>query len=613
MSLNTILIIALIFALAIIITAIILAVCQGKGGLEKKVDIKPFWIILIAVFIAGIAMFYPLYFTSYFSEESGFIHAFKAFLLSIHNTMRLFILDGEFDAVRDLVASDGIYGWLSIMYAVFGCAMFVTAPVLTAGFVLSFFKNATAYLKYKLYKGPAIYYMSELNNRSLTLAEDIVNSVKGKKLIVFFGVNDADENIEDMIFNAKKIGAICLKKELGDVTLKKGKILRKFYIISEDEDKNVEIALSLIEKCRNSVKYNVRDTHFYVFSKSQSTEMLLNAADNGAIKVRRVIESKNIVYRTLRSHSVFADAAAANTKHLNIVIVGIGKYGLELLKTLCWYTQMVGYTIEIHAFDCKREIADKIAATAPEFIKFNGVKKEGEAYYNVIFHDGVDISSNKFREELYKIGQVTTAFVMAGDDDLNIQTTIRMREVFGRVSLEKGYTIPPVLASVYSGAKNDILSANGGLKSISGANYGIEFIGDARVLFSLETIEQEELEAKGLECHLRWSSTVDEIEKNKKLYDKYEYYRRASVAEALYSERRVALGIVTGKDENADEIIKEYEHRRWNAFMRSEGYVYLQKRDEIAKTHHSLISYYDLSKHEKSKDEVVLKASENKS
>ena len=44
--------------------------------------------------------------------------------------------------------------------------------------------------------------------------------------------------------------------------------------------------------------------------------------------------------------------------------------------------------------------------------------------------------------------------------------------------------------------------------------------------------------------------------------------------------------------------------------MRTEGYVYNKTRDDIAKTHPSLIVFDDLSQAEKDKDTEVLKASD---
>jgi hypothetical protein len=52
------------------------------------------------------------------------------------------------------------------------------------------------------------------------------------------------------------------------------------------------------------------------------------------------------------------------------------------------------------------------------------------------------------------------------------------------------------------------------------------------------------------------------------------------------------------------------EHRRWNAYMRSEGYVFSgstdkKSRNDLAKMHHDLVNFADLSEEEKRKDSSV--------
>ena len=135
-------------------------------------------------------------------------------------------------------------------------------------------------------------------------------------------------------------------------------------------------------------------------------------------------------------------------------------------------------------------------------------------------------------------------------------------------------------------------------------------MGNIRTEYSEEVIEQKELEDKGLKCHLRWSKTVEEQDENIKLYNTYEYYRKSSMSEVLYSELRKSLGIELNDDQETKDLISDYEHRRWNAYMRTEGYVYNATRDDIAKTHPSLIVFDDLSQAEKDKDTEVLKASD---
>ena len=58
------------------------------------------------------------------------------------------------------------------------------------------------------------------------------------------------------------------------------------------------------------------------------------------------------------------------------------------------------------------------------------------------------------------------------------------------------------------------------------------------------------------------------------------------------------------------EIIENLEHRRWNAYMRSEGYVYSgstnkNSRNDLAKMHNDLVSFETLTEEEKRKDLIV--------
>ena len=120
--------------------------------------------------------------------------------------------------------------------------------------------------------------------------------------------------------------------------------------------------------------------------------------------------------------------------------------------------------------------------------------------------------------------------------------------------------------------------------------------------YALSFIEQEELEAEGLKYHLLWAKTEDEIEKNKALYEKYEYYRRSSISKALHVFHREHLGLLNDISDIEDKLL---EHKRWNAYMRAEGYVYSIVKDDIAKTHPLLKPYGELSDCEKNKDQVI--------
>ena len=141
-------------------------------------------------------------------------------------------------------------------------------------------------------------------------------------------------------------------------------------------------------------------------------------------------------------------------------------------------------------------------------------------------------------------------------------------------------------------------ASHGGIKNMRDENYGISFIGSIQSRYSIESIERNELETEGLNCHLHWVSHVDEADAIEK-YNKYEYYRRSSIAEAIYLRFRDIL-----MPDADPELLKEYEHKRWSAYMRSEGYIGGNQKDSIAKTHPLLIPYQSLSPEEQNKDAI---------
>ena len=635
---------------------------RGKEE-ETRFPLSPFRLFLIGFFLAGVALFFPVYYLDYFAEEAVVAREFKSLLLSLHNTMRIFILDGDFDTIGGVVSSaDNVHAAVGIVYSVYGAILYVLAPVLTAGFVLSFFKDAFARLKYRLYFNADIYLMSELNERSIALAEDILLEKEGekkvkrrRKVVMFADVFEAQEETNfELVLRAKRLGAICMKRDISKIGLQRGGTdsVRKLYFIREDEDENVRQALEMLEKCRGDARYNNYNTQLFVFTFATDTggETLFNSVDFGEMKVRRINENTNLVLSTLQEHSIFADAVEVEgDKQMNVVIVGLGGYGTELLKTLCWCGQMIGYTINIHAFDKDEEASERIRAIAPELIQYNADKTAEEPYYNITFYNKTDVTSAKFTDALETIPNVTTAFVTLGEDGLNMATALKMRTQFERLHLEKGWNVPPVLAVVYSDVKTRSFNGGRELKSImDGRDYGVRFIGNMHSRYTLEVIEQTELESLGQACHLFWTIDAGErkinaaktpeerarlieelkIEKHKQLvkYERFEYYRKASMAQAMHEVLRRGLGVLPDQNGYTGAQVTEWEHRRWTVFMRSEGYVYEdlseyptledtgKKRatDDIARAHERLKHCEILSSEEWDKDARLIGAKERK-
>ncbi len=598
--------------------AIVIAQIQRNAirrfGPKKKYQFTPFHVFLVGLFLSGIALFIPIHHRLTLTADASGIREMKTLLLSLHSTMKLFVVDIDYDLIASSFAPGGfaVSEGLDNLFCLYSSLIFVIAPVVSAGIVLAFVKNAKAHIAYFFLFFTDIYVMSELNERSIALAEDIMTTsgIFKRNAIVFADVyNKNEEEDSELYARAKRIGAICFSKDVTEIRLKPYTpfIKRKVYFIGMDEDENVNQALSVITASKDKRAFANGGIEFYVFSNNVEAEVLLNSVDNGDMKVRRICESRSFAVNTLREHSVFDDAIQTeNGKVMNIVIVGLGMNGAELLKTLCWCGQMHGYELNIHVYDMAEDTAALVSSVAPELVAYNGLRLDGEPYYNVVFHDKVDVSGPEFLQELSLIGEVTTAFVTLGDDELNIEIAMRMRMQFGRDNISRGSKIPPILAAVYSNLKNDTIKSCG-LKSFKGVDYGITLVGDLRSIYSIKAVEQLELEEAGLKCHLRWAKTAADIEESKRLYERYEYYRRSSMAEALHYIFMKELGIVLGmEDGRFDAQITECEHKRWNAFMRAEGYVGGASKDDIAKTHRDLVPFDLLDFDTKKKDEIVI-------
>ena len=63
------------------------------------------------------------------------------------------------------------------------------------------------------------------------------------------------------------------------------------------------------------------------------------------------------------------------------------------------------------------------------------------------------------------------------------------------------------------------------------------------------------------------------------------------------------------RTEEEKQLLRVIEHRRWNAYMRAEGYCYSgsrdkQSRNDLAKLHNDLVPFDLLTEEEKAKDDV---------
>ncbi len=588
------------FALSVaslIVSALIPFGINGfRTAAKKKFNL--FNSLFAGVFVAAFFMFMPTYLST---AELSVIGGLRAVLLSIFNSIQVFAAGCEFGNVLENMAQ--CPEWLSIVYQAWISVIYVVAPMFTIGIVLSLFKNVSANLKYLRTYFKDVYVFSELNDKSIVLASDIKSKCK-KVAIVFTDVfEDNEEKIYELIEQAKNLGAICFKKDILIVNFKKHSESKSisFFAIGSNETENLNQSLKLIENYRGR-----ENTHIYIFSTKIESELLLTTVDKGVVKVRRINEVQSLVNRLLYEQGCVlfdsAREASDGNKKISAIVVGMGSHGTEMVKALTWFGQMDGYKLEINAFDRDPLSEEQFVAVAPELMSpdYNGVEIEGEAQYKITVHPGINVTSIRFANEISKITDATYVIVALGNDDVNINTAVNLRMYFERMKIH-----PVIQAIVYNSQQKKALK---GIKNYRGQEYDIEFIGDVESSYTEDVIIDSELEEDALKRHLKWGKEEE--------FWTYEYNYRSSMASAIHMKARIQCkipGATKSENELTEEernIIEVLEHRRWNAYMRAEGYVFSgskekSSRNDLAKMHHDLVDFSSLTDEEKRKDSKV--------
>ena len=606
------------WTISFIVSVLILALTIVTVTLKLvKRDIRgkiftPMNLMIGGAFLALFVVLLPIYMD--FPEE-GYA-AVKAFGISFYNTMLFFTLNGDSGIIADCITPETTS--ISTIYSLYVTALFSIAPILTFSFLISLLKDTSAFLRYLVHYFGEVYVFSELNEKALTLAEDL-RKKHPHAVIVFTNVIAGDSDTsDDMADQAEAINAICFKKDIQTSLLKNHSKKKEitFFIIGDNESENIGQALFLTEN------YRERDnTSLFLCSTRIDGELLMPKLSAGKVKVRRINEVRSLINRLLYEEGtrLFDNArpVSEEEKKISAVIVGMGQHGIEMMKALSWYCQMDGYSLSINAFDQDPLAEDKFKALCPELMdpKVNGKKLPGESIYDIRIHPGCDVNTKTFADQIKQLEDTTYVLVALGSDDQNIHTAVNLRTLFEQCGIK-----PVIRAIVYSTAKKEALT---GITNYKRQSYDIELIGDIKTSYSEQVIMNLKLESEGLFRHLHYGGSVEE-------FWQYEYNYRSSIASALHFSAKKHCGLlpeealaefdriqdgVEESEVNAEQekiqqmftpkqrdLYQLIEHRRWNAYMRSEGFIYHQSRNDLGKMHFDLVPYEELTDAEKAKD-----------
>ena len=563
-----------------VFTAILLFLRQYKW---KRAKFSSSVRILIVGFAIGLfALILPIQIDAFGSDFASVV---KAVLVSLNRTLRGFVLtDINFMNGTQSIEPD-FYG----IYSVTMTLLCFFCPFLTLSYILSFFAKIRASVRTAFSHRKKLFVFSELNESSLALAQDLSAQHKDRR-IIFCGVDNSFKG-SSLVHSADKLGAICMSRGIRALALnahsKKKDIY--FFTISADEQQNTSDALALLEQ------YRSRDlTRIYLFSALPESELILTGTDPGRVKLRRIDTKRCLIDRYLYDEGEILFRGAVGEKgnrQIRVLIAGLGNCGEEMLRALCWYCQMDGYQLTIDAFDLSPDAAEHLRLKCPDLLnpQYNGVHIPGEAAYTIRIHPGIDICSAVFYDELNALDPPTFVFVALGDDSADIAVSAELRMRLARRGVH-----PTICTVVKNSEKKRMVST---IESIRGQQYDILPIGDLHDTYSEKEILHSELESEALRLHLQWGDEAS--------FWRYEYNYSSSISRAIHLKLRRSLSVHDPYFPDGSAQITE--HRRWNAYMRSMGYIYSgspdpASRDDLAKLHQNLVPYDQLSESDRAKD-----------
>ncbi len=569
--------------LAVFVAMVLIIASSGRYG--KRIN--AIHILFGLCFVLSFVLTLPANLTASGTDMLGIM---KSVVISLQKSIRVFAADGIYGPIIENIHAAP--AWIVKPHLILTYITQFIAPLLAVSFVLSFFKNVSAYARYLVAGHRETYVFSRINQRSLALARDIAKH-SPRACLVFTSVGS---NVEDeLVGEARALGAICFKKEITEIRFKirrrRGQV--HFFAISNDEIVNVNDSLKLIGV------YNSRpNARLYIFSKGVESELLLAGKTEGTMRICRIDEVRSLVTRILyeKGKMIFDGATPADekTKHISAVVVGMGGHGTEMVKALTWYCQMDGYSFSLNAFDRGKNALDMFRAQAPGLM---GTK------YAIEIHPDMDVDTKKFADEITKITDATYVFVSLGSDEKNVATAVMLRMLFERIGIK-----PIIQAVVYNSQAKDILV---NARKSKAQAYDIDFVGDVNSLYSKNVIIASELEKDAFARHISYCNGDKEQENN---FWKYEYCYRSSIATAVHAKARIECGIPGAGKTEAEmteyerDTLAALEHRRWEAYMRADGYVYSgspdrSSRNDLGKMHNNLTD--DLTDEDIAKDRRV--------
>lgn len=556
-----------IISLLLLGSAIFLIIRTGKHKLG---------IVFGLLMMTGFVSYFPTYFEKYDIPN--------AVLGDIINLMQIVTLNSNtYETYQPTFSNPLLF---CLCNFVRGC-VHLAAPFLFAFATFTFIKAYADKRKTdRLVKNKKrIYIFSSMNEKAQKLVLSLAEHTDRSTAAVFYETDRIDSELAEQL-GAIKVSHFSHKMKL-DVQASKLPTVdpdkcELYFILLNDSDENIELGLCL-ESYYSSKVSSCNNIHMIAFSENSVSDEAIIDSINTSLDLR-VINVNRILAYHLMTHKPLYESI--RNKTISVLISGEAEAERELLFAVLICGQIPDITLKIH-------IITENAGSFREYLKL---------YYPEVLHSDYQIlisegtPDNTAYTDIIHSGCADATYVILcdKDDNRNVQTAVILRRFF--LADDGKFTHKPVIAArIRNALKADVIKQS---------KYEIEPFGCDDTIYSYPEIADPELEALAKRVHFAYCGIPEEPDEKICLdalrsYYELEYNRKSSVAMALsirYQLFRMGFCMKKASEPNtvllrqfldtqALNVYAEAEHKRWLAYLRTEGNrkMSVQQAEAIAK------------------------------
>ena len=525
--------------------------------------------------------------------------------------LQTFSLDLDYQAIMETVTRIQDAAWLRVFVQI----ILMIAPIIGGAAVLTIIMNVFPSVKYRMHLllCKKLYIFSSLDENSLYIAQSLIEKKRLGKwdCIVFTNAYDKTKGDIDrsLLYRMKNLNAItmCLEKSPEDLMVP-AYVSVYYDFAGKDEMENINNALSLLTEKKGELEKVNGEICIYIYAQS---DLAVKVTEHMYACIREDKRQKfyisvipfitNAIFKTLEKHPLHQYLGKPEDKEeLTVTVIGDGTWAAELIKTCFWAGQYPNKALRIVSFSKDpAAMEDRIHSQIPEWDR----KGEDFSYCDFAFYPNRQ-DSEAFRKEM---GKCRIWFVVMDDAKENIATGETLARHLNAIHLQDG-----VAGTVFCQIDDDDIAAMAGLVPEEGLPFMMCSFGTIRDQYAPSFAEDDQV-SFGWMTEGKWAQYFGQ----KADFVDADYRNRSSKAAALHlSAKMYALGLAgpAGRAgeykqelltafshfladeklrEEKTEDIAELEHRRWNAYIRSVGFIragieewmdYYEELDQAGKT-----------------------------